>query len=134
MNSQISKRSLNPRLLYVEDDEDSCAALASLLRMSNYDVVTANTVAEGLRLAQEEAFDLIILDNWFKQSSGVELCRRIREFNSEIPILFYSAAGYETDISSGMGAGADDYIVKPDFEQFKQSLVRLLSLGHRRRS
>src|SRR5258708_2544741 len=114
------------RLLCVEDDKDTCEALAYLLRMSGYDVTTAGPIAEGLRLTREMTFDLIILDNWFTESSGVDLCRRIREFDSQTPILFYSAAAFESDIEQGLKAGAQAYIVKPHFDEFQRAIARLV--------
>jgi DNA-binding response OmpR family regulator len=117
------------RLLCVEDDTDTCEALAQLLRMSGYEVTTAGTVVDGLRLAREAAFDLIILDNWFKDSSGIELCRQIRARDPHTPILFYSAAAYETDIQQGLSAGAQAYVVKPHFEEFKRVVSQLVKIG-----
>ena len=121
--------SVRCRFLCVEDDKDNCEALAYILRLSGYEVTTADTVAEGLRLAREQTFDLIILDNRFKSSSGVELCRRIREFDSHTPILFYSAAAFETDIQQGLSAGAQAYIVKPHFEEFKRAIAQFVKTG-----
>jgi DNA-binding response OmpR family regulator len=115
------------RLLLVEDDKDSCEALASFLESSGFDVTIAGTIAEGLRSAKENNFNLIILDNWFKESNGVELCKKIREFDSETPILFYSAAAYEKDIQEGLLAGAQGYVVKPNFEQFQEALNEILN-------
>ena len=126
MNDQIKDAGL-PKILCVEDDEDSCQALAEVLRYSDYDVTTATTIAEGLTLVRNHRFDLVILDNWFKESSGVALCRQIREFNRNVPIVFYSAAAYETDIQAGLEAGAQAYIVKPDFEAFNRTITTILN-------
>ena len=118
--------SIGYRLLCVEDDKDTCEALAYLLRMSGYEVTTAASVADGLRLTRELTFDLIILDNWFIESSGVDLCRRIREFDTKTPILFYSAAAFESDIEEGLRAGAQAYIVKPHFEEFQRAITQIV--------
>lgn len=123
------RKSGAPRLLCVEDDKDTCEALAHLLRMSGYEVTIASTVMDGLRLARVEPFDLIILDNWFKDSSGIELCRRIRELDPHTPIMFYSAAAYESDIQQGLSAGAQAYVVKPHFEEFKRTVAQLVKTG-----
>lgn len=131
MSSHREGELTGERILCVEDDEDTCEALAELLRLPGYQVVTAYTVAQGLYLAQARDFDLIILDNWFKVSSGVELCRQIRGFDSETPILFYSAAAYDTDIEAGLRVGADAYIVKPNFEEFRQAVTQMLSSGRK---
>ncbi|MFP5265208.1 MAG: response regulator transcription factor [Blastocatellia bacterium] len=125
MIDKVTKKS-DIRLLLVEDDRDSCEALASLLGSFGYEVRIALTVADGLRGAQENRFDLIILDNWFKEGSGVELCKQIRRFDAETPILFYSAAGYDKDIQDGLKAGAQWYVVKPNFDEFQEVLAQVL--------
>ena len=127
MTNEAPNPSPGIKILLVEDDKDSCEALASLLESAGYEIMVAVTVSEGLRLAQENHFDLMILDNWFKVSSGIELCKQIRTFDTKTPILFYSAAGYDKDIQEGLRAGAQWYIVKPDFDEFQQALARFLT-------
>ena len=114
------------KILLVEDDEDSCEALAELLVQQGHNAVAAYTIDEGLRLARSGGFDLIILDNWFRTGNGIHLCRQIRMFDPETPVLFYSAAAYDTDIQAGLDAGANAYIVKPDIEQFLRAINQLL--------
>jgi DNA-binding response OmpR family regulator len=114
------------KILLVEDDEDSCEALAELLGQQGHNAVTAYTVDEGLRLARSGGFDLIILDNWFRTGNGIQLCRQIRMFDPETPVIFYSAAAYDTDIQAGLGAGANAYIVKPEIEEFQRAVNQLL--------
>lgn len=132
MTGDPEDHSSGRKILLVEDDEDTCEALAQLLRRPGHEVITAYRVAEALRIAQAGGLDLIILDNWFKVGSGVELCRQIRKFDAETPILFYSAAAYDTDVKEGLRAGADGYIIKPDFEEFQQTLTRLLDTKRKR--
>lgn len=119
--------SATKKVLIVEDEKDICEALAQLMRRPGLEVITAYTVGEGLRLARAGGVDLIILDNWLGSSSGVELCRQIREFDTKTRILFYSAAAYDKDREEGLRAGADGYIVKPDFEQFQRTVIEMLS-------
>jgi DNA-binding response OmpR family regulator len=102
------------RILYVEDYEDSRHMLTVLLECSGYEVVTAATVAGGLRLAMLEQFDLYVLDSRFKDGTGVDLCRKLRAFNPDTPIIFYSSSAYEHDIEAGMAAGAQHYLIKPE--------------------
>jgi len=127
MTDQSAGEIPSKRILLVEDDEDTCEALAYLLGMSGHQAVTAYTVADGLRFAQGGDFDLIILDNWFKVGGGIELCRQIREFDADTPILFYSAAAYDVDIREGLRAGADAYIVKPCFGEFQHAVNEILN-------
>ena len=129
MTNQANESTPGARLLCVEDDEENCEALATVLRASGYEVTTAATVSQGLQLAREGGFGLIILDNWFKESSGIKLCQRIREFDRETPIIFYSAAAYDTDTQEGLDAGAQAYIIKPHFEEFQRAVARLAKAG-----
>jgi DNA-binding response OmpR family regulator len=129
MIGKVKKTPSGKRLLLVEDDKDSYEALTSFLESLGHETMTALTVAEGLLRARENRFDLIILDNWFNEGSGVELCKRIREFDTRTPILFYSAAAYEKDVQEGLRAGAQWYIIKPNFDQFQEAVARTLSSG-----
>jgi len=101
------------QILYVEEQEDSRLMLTWLLERKGYQVATASTPAEALRLARLQWFDLYILETRFPDVSGVELCRQIRAFDSQTPILFYSSAAYSKDIAAGLAAGAQRYLVKP---------------------
>lgn len=116
------------RILYVEDDADSRKMLTVLLGQAGYEVITANSASHGLELAKQGGFALIILDNWFKEGSGVELCQQIRSFEAHTPILFFSGAGYESDVEEAMKSGANAYLIKPvGFEQLEQTITRLLN-------
>jgi DNA-binding response OmpR family regulator len=101
------------RILCVEDDIDARDIMSYLLKQSGYEVVTASSTDDGLELALQAGFGIIILDNWLKRGSGIELCKEIRKFDSRTPIIFYSGAVFETDIQQGMAAGAQAYLTKP---------------------
>jgi DNA-binding response OmpR family regulator len=101
------------RILYIDDDKDTCEMIKTLLGLAGYEVIPALTVAEGLRLATSGGFDLILLDWIFDDGSGLELCQKIRRFDAEIPILFYSGVAYKTEIKKAMRAGAQGFLVKP---------------------
>jgi two-component system response regulator TrcR len=55
-----------------------------------------------------------LLDVWLPDLDGFELCRRMRDYDSHTPILFFSGAAHEADKKRGIKAGADDYVIKPD--------------------
>ena len=115
------------RILLVEDHEDTREFLAVLLAHSKYEVKTASTICEGLKLANAHAFDLFIFDSMLPDGSGVELCRRVRKFNQRTPIIFYSGLAYETDITKALAAGAQAYLVKPvDVTDLIQSVENLI--------
>ncbi len=115
------------RILLVEDYEDSRELATHTL--IEYTLTCARNFNEGLRLARQGGFDLYILDNWLPDKSGVELCRAIREFDPQTPILFYSAAAYAKDIQEGLRAGAQAYLVKPVIpEELRQAVAQLISV------
>jgi DNA-binding response OmpR family regulator len=66
-----------------------------------------------LKIANDERWDLFMLDNWMPEISGIELCKRIREFDASTPIVFYSAVAYDRDKEEALNCGASAYIVKP---------------------
>jgi OmpR-family two-component system manganese-sensing response regulator len=116
------------RILYVENDEDSCVMMRALLGPEGCEVVTVQTVADGLRLARLGGFALYMLENWFPDGTGTDLCQQIRTFDSSTPILFYSSLAYEADIERGMSAGAQGYLVKPNgLEDLGEAIIRLIS-------
>lgn len=115
------------RILIVEDPKDTCEFLGLLFARSKYEVETAATVDEGLKLANTHAFDLFIFDSILPDGSGVELCRLVRKFNQRTPIIFYSGLAYEADITKALGAGAQAYLVKPvNVSDLIQSVEKLI--------
>ena len=104
---------LQRHILYIEDHEDTRELVSLLLEESNYRVTTACSVKDALNLAREGGFDLYIIDSWLPDGTGIEFCQRLREFDPGTPIMFLSAAAYDTDIQAAMDNGALRYLVKP---------------------
>ena len=102
-----------PKILYVEDHDDTRELVRMILAKKSFELTTANTFQEGSRLAREEQFDLYLLDLWLPDGDGSELARSIREFDAATPIVFFSAAAYETDRLDALQAGAQAYLIKP---------------------
>ncbi|MCZ6633823.1 MAG: response regulator transcription factor [bacterium] len=101
------------RILVVENDRAILSGLERNLRFEGYEVMTATDGEQGLRLAQEKAPDLIILDIMLPRSNGYEVCRVLRRGGTDIPILMLTAKGQEMDKVMGLEVGADDYMTKP---------------------
>lgn len=115
------------RVLCAEDEEDTCSMITSLLGLINCEVTGAHTFDQACEKIREKDFDLYLLDNWLPGGSGVELCRKIREFDHETPIIFYSGAAYETDRQEALSAGAQVYLVKPsDIDKLVETVKRFL--------
>jgi two-component system, OmpR family, response regulator len=100
-------------ILYIEDHADTRELVEIVLRQRNYEVTSSESVAAAVKLAFENKFDLYLLDSWLPDGSGLDLCRKIREFDTCTPILFYSAAAYEVDRELALNCGAQAYLTKP---------------------
>lgn len=121
-----------PRVLYIEDHEDTRELVTLVLEQKCVEVVTGTTIRSGVALAGSQDFDLYLLDSWLPDGSGLELCRRIREFDQETPIVFYSAAAYEIDRVEAIKSGAQAYLIKPSHPSELCNLVTSLIESHRR--
>ncbi len=106
---QLNRR----RVLYIEDHADTRELITLVLQQKNFEVTSEETVESGVRLARAERFDLYLLDSWLPDGSGLDLCKKIREFDAATPILFYSAAAYEGDKDLALKSGAQAYLIKP---------------------
>ena len=102
-------------ILIVEDEQNIVDILSFNLRREGYDTLEANDGNTGLQLALDRNPDLILLDLMLPGMSGFDVCRRLRESGSAVPILMLTAREEETDKVLGLELGADDYITKPFF-------------------
>lgn len=114
------------QILCVDDDEDTQDLMRVLLGTYGYQAVIASSVSDALKSARSGGLALCILDHWLTETNGIELCQQIRKFDSHTPIMFYSGAAYKTDIQKGLAAGAQAYLVKPDFDHLKPTIDRLI--------
>ncbi len=121
-----------PRVLYIEDHEDTRELVTLVLEQKRYEVVTGTTIESAVSLAASQHFDLFVLDSWLPDGSGLDLCRHIREFDKITPILFYSAAAYEIDREEAIKSGAQAYLVKPSQPSELCNLVTSLIDSKRR--
>ena len=103
------------RVLIIEDERALTEVLAYNLQREGYEVVIAHDGEEGLRKAQTQLPDLIILDLMLPVLNGLDVCREIRagERTKSIPIVMLTAKAEETDQVVGFSMGADDYVTKP---------------------
>jgi DNA-binding response OmpR family regulator len=101
-----------PNIVLVEDDPPLRTLTSRALQENGFTVRPAATGAEMWVALENGPVDLIILDIMLPGTSGIDLCRMIRE-TSQVPIIFVSARGSETDRVVGLELGADDYLTKP---------------------
>ena len=100
-------------ILIVEDEQNIVDILSFNLSREGYDTLEAYDGKTGLQLALEQNPDLILLDLMLPEMNGFDVCRKLREAGSSVPILMLTAREEETDKVLGLELGADDYITKP---------------------
>src|SRR5690606_40196475 len=101
------------RILVVDDDRRITSVLRRGLERAGCEVRVAHDGSEGLRLAQEDPPDAVVLDIMMPGIDGVEVCRRLRSVQPDLPVLMLTARDEVADRVEGLDAGADDYLVKP---------------------
>ena len=104
--------STNKTVLTIDDDYAITELLSIILHSHGFDVLTANTSDDGLKLIAEKSPDVITLDLMMPDINGWAMCKRIRTF-SKTPILVLSAINDPAMVASVLDSGADDFIVKP---------------------
>jgi DNA-binding response OmpR family regulator len=100
-------------LLIVDDDADLRGAVAEQLQAEDFATVEAATGAAGVRAAESERPDLILLDIDLPDMDGREACRQMRAAGVAAPIVMLTAAAADEDTVQGLEAGANDYVTKP---------------------
>lgn len=103
------------KILVAEDEKDIRELVSITMSLAGYKVWTAKDGQEALEMAQEVLPDLILMDVRMPKMTGYEACMAMKEVDSlkNIPIVFLSAKGQETEIQQGLAAGATAYILKP---------------------
>ncbi len=103
------------RVLVIEDEQDLQQVLDYNLKQAGHQVLSALKGQDGLRLAQEQRPDLVLLDLMLPDMSGTDICRALKDApeTRSIPVIMLTARGEEIDRVVGFELGADDYVVKP---------------------
>lgn len=103
----------NSRILLVEDEPDIALVVADLLVAQGHTVETAGTGPEGVRMATDSRYDLLILDVMLPGMDGFAVCRAMREQGFDGGVLMLTARSQVADRVQGLQIGADDYLAKP---------------------
>lgn len=123
---------LAKKILLIEDDERLSTVLGKGLEERGYQVQVASDGEMGLNLFENGDFDLIITDLILPKLNGIDLCKKIREKDSMLPLLMLTALGTTDDKLEGFDAGADDYLVKPfDLRELLARIKTLLKRNHK---
>ncbi len=114
----LSPTRRNPRaerILVVDDEPVNLRVLSNHLASAGYPVALASSGPQALRLVDEQAFDLVVLDVMMPKMSGYEVCRVLRERHAlgELPVIFLTAKDRVPDLVAGLSAGGNDYLAKP---------------------
>lgn len=100
-------------ILFAEDDPLTLDTLAACVRSEGYECLRARNGHEALALWQQHKPSVVCLDIMMPLLDGYEVCRRIRNADTQVPILFLSAKSEEIDVVAGLQLGADDFVRKP---------------------
>ncbi|WP_442602954.1 response regulator transcription factor [Paenibacillus sp. KN14-4R] len=119
------------QLLIVDDDPHIRELVRLFLQGEGLDISEASDGEEALRMFESMKFDMVILDIMMPNMDGWELCRRLREYSTALPLLMLTAKGETAQKVKGFNLGTDDYLVKP-FEP-QELVVRVKALLKRYR-
>ncbi len=119
------------KILVIEDSKKISSFIKSGLKSEGYTVDAAFDGEEGLFMAQEGEYDIIILDIMLPKMDGLSLCKKLRDEGHKSPIIMLTAKDTVDDRVKGLDAGADDYITKPF--SFEELLARVRALTRRAR-
>lgn len=103
------------RVLVVDDIPVNVILLAERLKLASYQVVTATSGAEALKIIRQSPPDIVLLDVMMPGMSGYEVCQEIRrdEKHAGLPVVLVTALDKDSDRQTGLDAGADEFLTKP---------------------
>ena len=123
------------RILIADDERDIRDLITFTLRFAGYDVIATANGEEAYQMAVQEVPDLILLDVRMPRMTGYEACKQIKEHpgTCNIPVIFLSAKGQESEVKTGLEMGATEYILKPfSPDELTQKIEEILSEGNHR--
>lgn len=119
------------RILIIEDDREAAAYLAKALREAGHGPDHASDGEEGLHMARNARYDVLVVDRLMPKLDGLSLLKSLRADGNDTPALILSALGQVDDRVEGLRSGGDDYLAKP--YAFSELLARIEVLARRRR-
>jgi DNA-binding response OmpR family regulator len=103
----------SPVILCVEDDPDTQEMLRILLKERGYQFEAASNCADALRVMREKKIALLALDNWLPDGTGIDLCKQVRKFDKNLPIIFVSGSVHDDERQEALQSGANVFLTKP---------------------
>jgi two-component system alkaline phosphatase synthesis response regulator PhoP len=122
------------KILIAEDERDIRDLITFTLSFAGHQVTAASNGAEAVEKALQIIPDLILMDVRMPRMTGYEACKRMKEEDSikHIPVAFLSAKGQETEVKTGLDAGAVEYILKPfSPDQLTERVTKLLAQANK---
>lgn len=119
-----AKQNRSDNILVVDDEKGVCNILKKILVQDGYQVVTATSGARALTSLKKKPVDLVLLDIKMPGMDGIEMMRKLREFNKDVVVIILTAYGTLGTAREAMQLGAYDYITKPFDADFVKSMVR----------
>jgi DNA-binding response OmpR family regulator len=101
------------RILCIESHADTRAMLTTFLGLLDYQIVSAESVTEGVQLARSGRFDLYLLGDRYADGTSIDLCRELRLFDPLTPIIIFSTSTQAAERHQAMVEGAQEYVSKP---------------------
>jgi DNA-binding response OmpR family regulator len=103
------------KILIAEDEPDIRELVTFMLRFAGYEVVAASNGEDAVRTASREVPDLVLMDVRMPRMTGYDACRLMKANPDlrDVPVVFLSAKGQESEIQTGLDAGAEEYLLKP---------------------
>lgn len=121
------------KVLYLEDDEDSIELVSFSLGLEQIKVTPVSSCDEALERVKRERFDLYLLDGLVESGYSFDACRRLRQHDPSVPIVYYTALGFPQDVKEGVSAGADAYLIKPYIGDLAETLKNVVAEKARNR-
>ena len=116
-------------ILLIEDEPDVVDFVKKGLGEESFEVSVALNGVDGLKMALNNPYDIILLDIMIPEKNGIEVCKEIRRHGIQTPILFLTALNTPDNITLGLNSGADDYLVKPF--KFNELIARIRAILRR---
>lgn len=116
-----------PHILVVDENEDNCTMMAALLGQIGYAAAATRSVAGALKAAHDHRPALYVLDSYFSDGRGTDLCRQLCARDPQATVIFYSCEFDRADFEAAVRAGARAYIIKPDIDELLQAIATCLS-------
>lgn len=131
MNQSGETTTLKRRILVVDDEEDMLDLIREPLLREGFEVLTALSGRDALKIIRSQTPDLVLLDLMLPDLDGLEVCRQMKwdPVTARIPVLMVTGKSDEADVVLGLGLGAEDYVTKP----FRiKELIARIKVIHRR--